>query len=57
MNKLLLTAVIATILAHLIIWASSMDYQDELVEEAHYIKMVCAGHWPDYRYDKPECEK
>jgi len=57
MNKLLLTAVIATILAHLVIWASSMDYQDELVEEAHYIKMVCAGHWPDYRYDKPECEK
>ena len=57
MNKLLLTALIATILAHLVIWASSMDYQDELVEHRHYIKMVCAGHWPDYRNENPECEK
>ena len=57
MNKLLLTALIATILAHLFIWASSMDYQENLVQEQHYIKMVCEGHWPDYRYDKPECEK
>ena len=55
MNKLLLTAVIATILAHLIIWASSMDYEDQLVEDRHYKYMVCEGHWPDYRNEKPEC--
>ena len=57
MNKLLLTAVIATILANLFIWASSMDYQDELAEDRHYKYMVCAGHWPDYDNRKPECEK
>ena len=57
MNKLLLTAVIATILAHLFIWASSMDYENELVEDRHYNYMVCAGHWPDYDNRNPECEK
>jgi len=57
MNKLLLTAVIATILAHLVIWASSMDYEDQLAEDRNYIYMVCEGHWPDYRNEKPECEK
>lgn len=57
MNKLLLTALVATILAHLIIWASSMDYQDELVEEAHYREMVCAGYWPDYKNEKPNCKE
>ena len=57
MNRLLLAVLVATILAHLVIWASSMDYQDEIVEDRHYKYMVCAGHWPDYRNEKPECEK
>jgi len=56
MNRLLMAALITTILAHLFIWASSMDYQENLVQEQHYIKMVCEGHWPDYRNEKPECK-
>lgn len=55
MNKLLLTALVATILAHLIIWTSAMDSEEERREEAHYITMVCTGAWPDYKNQKPEC--
>ena len=55
MNKLLFAALIATILAHLIIWASTMDSEEEKREEAHYITMVCTGAWPDYKNQKPEC--
>ena len=55
MNRLLLTALVATILAHLIIWTSTMDSEEERREQAHYITMVCTGAWPDYKHQKPEC--
>lgn len=55
MNRLLLAVLVATILAHLVIWVSSMDYEDQLAEDRNYTYMVCEGHWPDYRNEKPEC--
>ena len=55
MNKLLLIALVATTLAHLIIWTSTMDSEEEKREEAHYMAMVCTGEWPDYKHKKPEC--
>lgn len=24
------------------------DYEDALAQEAHYVEMVCSGHWPDF---------
>ena len=24
------------------------DYKDALAQEAHYVEMVCSGHWPDF---------
>lgn len=31
------------------------DYNIELASDAHYVDMVCAGHWPDYKNQAPAC--
>lgn len=30
-------------------FVSEVDYRAELMEQAHYCRMVEAGHWPAYR--------
>ena len=49
--------IILTILVALYVWASSEDSIEEQREAAHYAEMVCDGYWPDYKNQKPECEK
>jgi hypothetical protein len=51
------TLIILTILLALYVWASSEDSYEEQREAAHYAEMVCDGYWPDYKNQKPECEK
>jgi len=34
----------------------NMSLEDALLEERHYVEMVCAGSWPDYKDLSPECE-
>ncbi len=34
-----------------------MDYEDAVAVDLHYSEMVCAGHWPDYKDQKPECKE
>lgn len=29
-------------------WVGSMDYEDALLGQQYYCKMVANGHWPDY---------
>ena len=55
MNKLLITATIASVLA-LFVLVSSMDYIDASAEYDHYVKMVCEGTWPDFHNKKPNCQ-
>lgn len=33
-----------------------LDYQDEIIAEQSYIRDVCAGVYPDYKYLEPDCE-
>tara|TARA_R110002020_G_scaffold270775_1_gene486024 strand:+ start:62 stop:232 length:171 start_codon:yes stop_codon:yes gene_type:complete len=33
-----------------------MDYQDAIQAEIHYQKMVCDGHYPDYKNLNPSCD-
>ena len=47
---------VAVLLAGIIGLVGAMDYEDEVLQEKHYIEMVCAGHWPDYKDISPECE-
>lgn len=35
----------------------AMDYDDARAEERHYNEMVCAGHWPDYKNQQPDCSE
>lgn len=51
------TLIILTILLALYVWASSEDIYEEQREAKHYANMVCDGHWPDYKHQKPECDK
>ena len=30
-------------------------YDDETLEGRHYVEMVCAGAWGDYKNVKPDC--
>ena len=32
-----------------------MDYQDEVQQMAYYEKMVCSGHWPNYKDLEVSC--
>lgn len=48
------TMIAAAILAA-IVWTSSEDSYEEQREAKHYANMVCDGHWPDYKNQKPEC--
>ena len=34
----------------------NMSLEDALLEERHYVEMVCAGSWPDFKELSPECE-
>lgn len=54
MGRLTLVLIFSAI-AIIILWTSTQDTYEEQREAAHYQKMVCAGHWPDYRNEKPEC--
>lgn len=38
-------------------WAGTHDFEAAKAQESHYNEMVCEGHWPDYRNEKPECIK
>lgn len=35
--------------------AGAMDYRDALKEAEHYEKMVCNGHWPNYKSVEVDC--
>jgi len=48
---------IALALIASVAWCSSQDTYEEQREAMHYQNMVCAGHWPDYKNQKPECIK
>jgi len=50
------TMIAAAILAA-IVWASSEDSYEERRAAKHYATMVCEGHWPDYKHQKPECNQ
>ena len=45
--------IIALIVCLLVI--SAMEYPDVVAQDDHYIDMVCAGAWPDYRMLEPDC--
>lgn len=34
-----------------------MDYEDEIIAEQSYIRDVCAGVYPDYKYLEPACDE
>jgi hypothetical protein len=36
---------------------STMDFEDEQIQQDHYAEMVCEGSWPDYKQINPECPK
>lgn len=56
MYKLEVTLLVALLVAVFILMASTLDYQDQQIQELHYKNMVCAGHWPDYKKEVPACE-
>lgn len=29
-------------------WVGDMDYEDAVLQQNHYCKMVASGYWPDY---------
>jgi hypothetical protein len=55
MDKLIVTAG-AVLFLGLMGIVGNMDLEDALLKERHYIEMVCAGNWPDYKDLSPECE-
>ena len=55
MEKMIVTAAVILFVG-IIGLVGAMDYEDEVLQEKHYIEMVCAGHWPDYKEISPECE-
>ena len=55
MEKMIVTAA-AILFVGIIGLVGAMDYEDEVLEQQHYIKMVCAGHWPDFNDISPECK-
>jgi hypothetical protein len=46
-----------TLIATLLVIASSMALTDEADEASEYASMVCAGAWPDYQKIEPECSE
>lgn len=50
-SKILIAAAVLLSIA----WVSSQDTYEEQREAMHYQNMVCAGHWPDYKNENPEC--
>ena len=42
-------------LALMLLMVASMDFDDEVYQQVHYKRMVCAGVWPDYRELSPDC--
>ena len=52
MDKMIVT-VAAILFVGIIGLVGAMDYEDEVLQEKHYIEMVCAGH---YKEISPECE-
>ena len=54
-NKMIVTAAVIMFVG-VIGLVGAMDYEDEVLQQQHYIEMVCAGHWPDYNDISPECE-
>jgi hypothetical protein len=52
-TKILLGAVLFLILGIV----GNMDYHDAVLEEQHYVTMVCDGFWPDYQELEPECDR
>ena len=55
MEKMIVTAA-AILFVGIIGLVGAMDYEDEVLQQTHYIEMVCDGHWPDYKEITPECE-
>lgn len=47
-----ITYIVIRVIIFLVV--STMDYQDEVMEQKHYCEMVEQGHWPDYeeKYDE-----
>ena len=55
MEKLIVTAG-AVLFLGLMGIVGNMDLEDALLEERHYVEMVCAGSWPDFKELSPEYE-
>tara|TARA_A100000164_G_C21320097_1_gene501680 strand:- start:285 stop:461 length:177 start_codon:yes stop_codon:yes gene_type:complete len=36
-------------------FVGQMDFESEIVAEQQYIKDVCSGVYPDYKYLEPNC--
>ena len=51
-TKILLGAVLFLILGI----AGNMDYNDAVLEEQHYVTMVCDGFWPDFKQFGLKCD-
>jgi len=49
MNKSLKTALTILAVIGFFSFASQMDYQDEVNEQAHYCKMVEMDLWPEFK--------
>lgn len=56
MSKIMLIAIF-TVLIICLGTVGKMDAESEAINESHYIKMVCEGHWPDYRKIEPACDQ
>ena len=44
-----------TIIIVALIVLTGCGYDDETLEGQHYVEMVCAGAWGDYKNVKPDC--
>ena len=51
------------IIVAIILWlvamgvAGKMDYDDAVLMEKQYLKMVCQGHWPNYKQIEVKCDQ
>lgn len=48
-------ALIAITVTALFLAVSTMDYNDQLSQQAHYCEMTATGHWPQFK--NLECDQ
>lgn len=56
MKAIIVYIVALAVILGAVLVTSSMVYQDELSDAAHYKEMVCADIWPNYREIDMQCD-